>query len=60
MFNIIHNEWIIKAASIVRKPSTYRRIEFERRRQIDVQGTYVFVVAPEDLIISKLESARET
>ena len=60
MFNIIHNEWIIKADFIVRKQSPYRQIEFERRRQIDVQGTPLFIVAPEDLIISKLQWARDT
>ena len=60
MFNIIHNEWIIKADFIVRKRGSYRQTEFERRRQIEVDGTPLFIVAPEDLILSKLEWARET
>ena len=60
MFNVIHNQWIIKADFIVRKVSPYRRLEFERRREIDVDGTSVFVVAPEDLILSKLLWAQET
>jgi hypothetical protein len=60
MFNVIHNEWIIKADFIVRKIGPYRQLEFERRRQIDVEGTEVSVVAPEDLILSKLLWAQET
>jgi hypothetical protein len=53
-FNIIHNEWIIKADFIVRKEEEYRRVEFGRRQRIDVAGFSVFVVRPEDLILSKL------
>jgi hypothetical protein len=53
-FNIIHNEWITKADFIVRKEEEYRRVEFERRQRIDVAGFGVFVVRPEDLILSKL------
>lgn len=60
MFNVIHNDWIIKADFIVRKDHPYRSVEFERRREIDVDGTTIVVVAPEDLILSKLDWARET
>jgi hypothetical protein len=60
MFNIIHNEWIIKADFIVRKDSPHRLVELGRRREIDVQGTPVAVVAPEDLILCKLDWARES
>ena len=34
MFNIIHNEAIIKVDFIIRKDIEYRKIEFERRRSI--------------------------
>lgn len=54
MFNIIHNDWVIKADFIVRKDEEYRRVEFGRRRRIDIEGVSVFVVAPEDLLLSKL------
>ncbi len=60
IFNIIHNEWIIKGDFIVRKDEPYRQAEFVRRRQIDVDGTPVTVTAPEDLVLSKLVWARET
>ena len=60
MFNIIHNEWIIKGDFIVRKDDSYRRTEFARRREIDVEGTPLSVVAPEDLILSKLKWAQDS
>ena len=60
MFNIIHNEWIIKADFIVRKDDPYHQTEFGRRREITVAGNPLVVVAPEDLILSKLKWAEES
>jgi len=54
MFNVIHNEWIVKADFIVRKDEQYRQLEFDRRRKTDIGGMPVSVVSPEDLILSKL------
>lgn len=54
MFNIIHDAWVIKADLIVRKQARYRVEEFSRRRRIEVDEFSVWVVAPEDLILSKL------
>lgn len=54
MFNIIHNTWVIKADFIIKKDAEYRREEFNRRRRIDIEGDAISVVAPEDLILSKL------
>lgn len=60
MFNIIHNAFVIKVDFVVRKDSDYRLTEFSRRRRVSVEGCDLFIVAPEDLIISKLEWARES
>ena len=54
MFNIIHNEWITKADFVVRKDTSYRKVEFDRRRTLEIGGRSIQVVAPEDLILSKL------
>lgn len=54
MVNIIHTQWVVKADLIVRKDSAYRRLELSRRRRMDVGGTGIAVVSPEDLILSKL------
>ncbi|MBE0564770.1 MAG: nucleotidyl transferase AbiEii/AbiGii toxin family protein [Krumholzibacteria bacterium] len=54
MFNIIHLEGVSKADFVVRRPEEYRRTEFARRRFMDIGGRGIPVVAPEDLILSKL------
>lgn len=59
-FNIIHKTFVIKVDFIVRKDSEYRLAEFPRRRQVSVEGFDLFLTAPEDLIISKLDWARDT
>lgn len=60
MFNIIHQAFVIKVDFVVRKDTDYRLTEFSRRRRVVVEGCHLSIVAPEDLIISKLEWARES
>ena len=59
MFNVIHRESLVKVDFIVRKNDPYREMEFRRRREIDIEGTAVTVVSPEDLILSKLHWSKE-
>jgi hypothetical protein len=54
MFNIIHNQWVIKADFIIRKNEAYRREEFSRRRKLAIEESTIFIVSVEDLILSKL------
>jgi predicted nucleotidyltransferase len=60
MFNIIHDQYVIKVDFIVRKDTQYRRREFSRKKKISVDGQDLYVVAPEDLILSKLEWAKDS
>jgi hypothetical protein len=60
MFNLIHQAYVIKVDCIVRKDSDYRRTEFGRQRRGSIEGTGLAIVAPEDLIISKLDWMRVT
>jgi hypothetical protein len=57
-FNVIHTATVIKVDFIVRKSTPYRRLEFERRRSVTVDGHPIWVVAPEDLVLSKLAWAK--
>ena len=59
-FNLIHQAYVIKVDCIVRKDSDYRRTEFARQRRGSIEGHGIALVAPEDLIISKLDWMRET
>jgi hypothetical protein len=60
MFNLIHDEYIIKIDFVVRKDTPYRRREFSRRKKVAVEDQDLYVVAPEDLILSKLEWAKDS
>ena len=60
MFNIIHLKEVMKIDFIIRKNTEYRKTEFERRRQVDIEGLKVFIVSIEDLIISKLLWAKDS
>ncbi|MCK6554117.1 hypothetical protein L6Q96_05965 [Candidatus Binatia bacterium] len=60
MFNIIHREAIVKVDFIVRKSAAYRVTEFARRRLVDIGGATVWMVSPEDLLLSKLHWAKDS
>ena len=60
MFNIIHNEYVVKVDFIVRKSAEYRQVEFDRRRQVRVGSTPLWLVSPEDLVLSKLWWAKDS
>ncbi len=60
MFNLIQNEHVIKVDFVVRKDSAYRRMEFSRKKKVSVDDRVLYIVAPEDLILSKLDWAKES
>ncbi|MDP1608610.1 MAG: hypothetical protein Q8L98_04775 [Chlamydiales bacterium] len=60
MFNIIYNNSILKIDFIIRKTSFYRGAEFQRRIRTELDGTQIWIVSPEDLIISKLFLAKDS
>lgn len=60
MFNLIQNEYVIKIDFVVRKETPYRRTEFSRRRKVAVDDRIICIVAPEDLILSKLAWAKDS
>ena len=59
IFNVIHNEKLIKIDFIIRKSSEYRKLEFNRRLPIDIVGIKMWLVSPEDLVISKIIWAKD-
>ncbi|MBM4267261.1 MAG: hypothetical protein FJ144_11745 [Deltaproteobacteria bacterium] len=60
MFNLIHTALVIKVDFIVRKGTAYRREEFSRRRRIRVDDFDLWIVTAEDLVLSKLDWARDS
>ena len=60
MFNIINTDNAFKIDFIILKNSSYRQIEFQRKRRVIFNGVWVWIVSPEDLIISKLDWAKDS
>lgn len=60
MFNIIHQGTIWKVDFIIRKKSLYRLTEFKRRRLVELEGVTIWIVSPEDLILSKLYWSKDS
>jgi len=60
LFNLIHNESVIKVDCIVRKQTEYRLTEFNRRQRIKIEDFETWIVSKEDLILSKLFWAKDS
>jgi len=60
LFNLIHQESVIKVDCIIRKASPYRLAEFERRQRISIEDFSTCIASKEDLIISKLFWAKDS
>ena len=61
MFNLIHNNALVKVDCVVLKSNqSYRQEEFSRRRQIHLADLQTWIVSREDLILSKLYWAKDS
>lgn len=60
MFNLIHQESVLKIDFVLRKRTRYREVEFERRQCVQLGSAQVYVVRKEDLIISKIAWAKDS
>lgn len=60
VFNLIHQDSVIKVDGIVRKDEAYRVEEFARRKPVTIADFQTWIVSLEDLILSKLYWARDS
>jgi hypothetical protein len=60
MFNIIHNDLMIKVDFIMKKNSNYQELGFARKVRMLIHDFSVWIISLEDLIISKLDWAKES
>lgn len=60
IFNLIHNQYVIKIDFVVKKSSAFQDTEFSRKRQVLIKSSHVWFISPEDLVISKLNWAKES
>ena len=60
MFNLLHQQSLIKIDCIVRKNDEYQKIAFSRRAKVNYAGEFeVWIISREDLILSKLDWAKK-
>ncbi len=60
IFNLIHQDSVIKVDGIVCKADPYRQEEFARRQRVNIGDFQTWIVSLEDLILSKLYWARDS
>lgn len=60
MFNLIHNQYVVKIDFIIKKSSAYQQDAFSRRRQVSIENTPMWFISAEDLVISKLLWAKDS
>lgn len=61
LFNVLHQEVIIKVDCVVRKDDEYSRNAFKNRRRVQYTRDFaIWIVSKEDLVLSKLNWAKES
>ena len=60
MFNVVHNETLMKVDFIVRKQDAYTDEQFTRGRRVDLGGFDARFISAEDLVLAKLLWRRDT
>ncbi|HMT09928.1 MAG TPA: hypothetical protein PKA82_18225, partial [Pyrinomonadaceae bacterium] len=61
MFNVLDQRTYLKIDCVVKKPDDFSRAAFSRKRRVlYVQAFEVWIISKEDLIISKLNWAKES
>jgi len=60
MFNLIHNKYIVKIDFIIQKNDEFSHAAFERRLKIDIDGVKIYISSAEDLILAKLNWAKDS
>lgn len=60
IFNLIHNQYVLKVDFILRKDTKFARAAFSRRKRILVESNPLWIISAEDLILSKLLWAKDS
>jgi hypothetical protein len=60
IFNLIHNQYVIKIDFIIHKESDFHKIAFSRRKNIFIENSPMWFISAEDLILAKLVWAKDS
>ena len=58
MFNLLHQETLVKVDCVMRKDNEFQKLAFSHRRKINFSGFDIWIISREDLILSKLNWAK--
>ena len=59
-FSVVHRAALEKVDVFVRQETDYELEKFERRRSVEIDGQAIWMISPEDLILSKLLWAKDS
>lgn len=60
MFNLLHQESVVKIDCVIRKDTEFQKKAFANRKKIKFGDFEVWTISKEDLILSKLHWAKDT
>ncbi|MGI8786537.1 MAG: DUF6036 family nucleotidyltransferase [Pyrinomonadaceae bacterium] len=60
MFNLLHQETLVKVDCVMRKENEFQKLAFSHRRKIKFSSFEIWIISREDLILSKLNWAKNT
>lgn len=60
MFNLLHQETVVKIDCVVLKDNEFQKGAFERRRKFEFGDFQIWTISKNDLILSKLHWAKDT
>lgn len=60
IFNLIHNQYVIKIDFIIRKGTEFQNTAFLRRKKILIETNPMWFISAEDLILAKLDWAKSS
>lgn len=60
MFNILHNEKIVKIDCVVKKDDEFQKLAFSRRQRVTFTDFELWTISRDDLILSKLNWAKKS
>lgn len=60
MFNLIHNQYVIKIDFIIKKSSAYQETALSRKKEVLIKSSPMWFISPEDLVIAKLSWAKDS
>ena len=60
VFNIIHNQYVVKVDFIIRKESEFQNSAFSRKKKALIENTSMWFISAEDLILAKLLWTKDT